>query len=65
MVFMLDVNRIFALLNAIALLLLLAPAVARFRISGKWGRRLQLTGILILGAGMLSAAIATVRWYLE
>jgi hypothetical protein len=58
-----DLNRVFALLNSIALLLLLAPAVSRLRISGKWGRRLQLAGLLILGAAMLGAAIAAIQWY--
>jgi hypothetical protein len=60
-----DLDRVFALLNMIALLLLLAPAVSRFHISGKWGRRLQFAGILTLGTATLGAALATAWWYLK
>ena len=62
---MFDLNRAFALLNSIALLLLLAPAVSRLRISAKCGPRLQLAGLLILGAAMLAAGIAAIQWYLQ
>jgi hypothetical protein len=60
-----DLDRVFALLNMIALLLLLAPAVSRFRISGKWGRRLQFAGVLTLGTAMLAAALTAAWWYLK
>jgi len=54
-----DASHLVPLVIYLVLLLFMAPSISRFRISEKWGRRMRVTAIVILGSAMTISAVAT------